>query len=127
MKMVKVFVLMAALTLGALMTTSCGTPLPLGCLYTQVTVPVTVGTGDIFQTKKGTAECYSFLGWFAGGNASINAAARNGNIRHVAWANQEIVNVLGIYGIYRTVVYGRGEFNDPEIKALVDSVDAANK
>jgi hypothetical protein len=61
------------------------------------------------------------LGWFAGGNASINAAARNGNIRHVAWANQEIVNVLGIYGVYRTVVYGRGEFNDPEIQALVDS------
>ncbi len=48
MKMVKIFVLTAALTLGALMTTSCGTPVPLGCLYTQVTVPVTVGTGDIF-------------------------------------------------------------------------------
>ena len=121
MKLTKALILMAVLTVGALMTTSCGTPFPLGCLYTQITLPVTVGNGDIVYNRVGKSECYSILGWFAGGNASIHAAARNGNVKHVSWANQEVINVLGIYGVYRTVVYGMGDHADPSVKTAASN------
>lgn len=61
MKLTKALILMAVLTVGALMTTSCGTPFPLGCLYTQITLPVTVGNGDIVYNRVGKSECYSIL------------------------------------------------------------------
>ena len=60
--------------------TSCGTPFPLGCLYTKVTLPLTVGSGEIKYNRIGTATCRNFLGWVAVGDASINQAAENGNI-----------------------------------------------
>ena len=92
--------------------TSCGTPFPLGCLYTKVTLPLTVGSGEIKYNRIGTAQCRNFLGWVAVGDASINQAAENGNIDRVSWASQRVENILGIYGTYTTIVYGFGEKED---------------
>jgi len=117
MKLVKSASLMAVLLVGMLLTASCGTPFPLGCLYTQVTLPVSVGGGEIVYNRMGTSQCYSILGWVAGGNASIDEAAMNGDISHVTWASQKVINVLGIYGRYQTVVYGFGEAPDPSVRA----------
>ena len=86
--------------------TGCATSFPLGLVYTSTNQPVTVGTGDMKFSKKGEAKCQSILGLFASGDASINAACKEANITKVAWVNQEIVNILGIYGSYKTVVFG---------------------
>jgi len=86
--------------------TGCATSVPLGLVYTSAQLPVTVGTGDMKFSKKGEAKCQSILGLFASGDASINAACAEAKITKVAWVNQEVVNVLGVYGSYKTVVFG---------------------
>ncbi len=106
-KLLKVLAVTAALA-GSVFMTACATPVPLGCLYTQVTLPVSMGNRDITYNKIGKSKCISFLGWFACGDASINQACKEGGIRKVSWVNQEVQNILGIYGTYTTVVYGFG-------------------
>ena len=86
--------------------TGCATPFPLGLIYTSAQLPVTVGSGDIQFSKKGESKCQSVLGLFASGDASINAACAEAKIKKVAWVNQEVLNILGIYGCYKTVVFG---------------------
>ena len=91
------------------MLTGCGTPVPLGCLYAKVTLPVSVGNGDIKYNRIGEAKCQNFLGWIAIGDASINAACANGQINRVSWVSQRVENILGIYGTFTTIVYGFGD------------------
>ena len=122
MKIAKAIVFAAVLAAGALFTTSCGTPFPLGCLYTQVIVPVGVGDGKLQYSREGTATCWSILGWFAGGDASLNAAAASADIHYVSWANQEVVNVLGIYGAYTTRVYGFGDVVDTSASTKASAI-----
>ena len=107
----KAFFLASALGCTALLT-SCGTPFPLGCLYTKVTLPLTAGSGEIKYNRIGKSECRNFLGWVAIGDASINKAAENGNITRISWASQRVENILGIYGTYTTIIYGFGENED---------------
>ena len=113
-KSLKLAVLSAFAVIGALAATSCATPFPLGCLYTDVTMPGSIGNGDFEANRYGSASCYSILGWVAGGNASINEAAVNGNIDHVAWTNRKVTNYFGIYGIYKTEVFGTGKSFGPD-------------
>ena len=108
---VKAFLAVCALACCALLT-SCGTPFPLGCLYTKVTLPVALGNGEIKYNRIGEAKCTNFLGWFASGDASINAAAASAQITRISWVSQKVENYLGIYGTYTTVVYGFGEKAD---------------
>lgn len=114
-KSLKVFMMAAVLLCTVIGVSACGTPLPLGCLYTQVMLPGTVGSGEMKFNRMGESTCWSILGWFAGGNASINQATENGKITKVSWTSQEVVNILGIYGSYTTVVYGMGDTADPTI------------
>ena len=113
-KSLKLAVLSACAILGALAATSCATPFPLGCLYTDVTMPGSIGNGDFEANRYGSASCYSILGWVAGGNASINEAAVNGGIDHVSWTNRKVTNYFGIYGIYKTEVFGTGKTLGPD-------------
>ena len=113
-KTLKLAVLSVFAGLGALYATSCAAPLPVGCLYTDITMPGTIGNGDFKANRHGTASCYSILGWVAGGNASINEAAVNGGIDHVAWTNRKVTNYFGIYGIYKTEVFGTGKALGPD-------------
>ena len=103
--------LSAAVGLCALLS-ACGTPFPLGCLYTKVTLPVAMGDGEMKYNRIGEAKCQNFLGWFAAGDASINAACANGKITKVSWVSQRVENVLGIYGSFTTIVYGFGDGAD---------------
>lgn len=106
-KLVKTLAAAAIIATGALLT-SCATPVPLGCVYTNVKLPLGIGNGDITYNKIGHAKCISVLGWFASGDASIKAATMEGGIGRVSWATQEVNNILGIYGTYTTTVYGYG-------------------
>ena len=112
----KAFLFACALGCTALLT-SCGTPFPLGCLYTKVTLPLGAGSGEIKYARIGEAQCRNFLGWVAIGDASINAAAANGNITRVTWASQTVENIMGVYGTYTTTVYGYGDGPDETVAA----------
>ena len=56
-----------------------------------------------------TTRLGSLLGLFAWGDSSINAACEDSNIRKVGWVSTRVHNVLGIYGVYTTIVYGQPE------------------
>ena len=45
-------------------------------------------------------------GCFASGDASINAACKNGGITKVSWVSYSVNNFLGTYATYTTTVYG---------------------
>ena len=118
--LVKALVLSAVLISGAVTLTSCGTPFPLGCLYTNVWMPGAIGDGEVDYNRMGYSSCYNFLGWFAGGNASHNIAAKNGDINKISWTTLHIENYLGIFGRYTNVVYGIGDKADPTVRTIAD-------
>ena len=91
---------------ASVLATGCATPVPMGLIYTKVTLPVTVGNSDLQYSKTGTAKCYSVLGIIANGDASINAACHNSGITKVSWVSYSVDNILGTYGVYTTTVYG---------------------
>ncbi len=66
-----------------------------------------------FGTKKGTAQVQYIrdilitgLPLASWGSASIQDAARDGGITHVRHADYEVMNVLGLYVEFTTIVYG---------------------
>jgi len=85
-----------------------------GCLaYTPVAgVIVTAVEGPITATthgqaaRVGTSCAYSILGWFAWGNASIDAAKNAGQIKQVASVDYQTFNLLATFGSFCTVVRG---------------------
>lgn len=87
--------------------TGCATPQPVGILYTEVTLPVTA-TGNTAQPKEkiGISTCQSILSLVATGDASIQAAMKNGGITKIHHIDWEAKNILGIIGDYKTTVYG---------------------
>ncbi len=105
---------------GAMLTTSCGTPFPLGCLYTNVWESNSIGSGELEYNRRGFASCYSFLGWFAGGKATVNVAAKKGDFKKISWSTWHRENYAGIFGRYTLVVYGIGEKADPTVHAVGD-------
>jgi hypothetical protein len=84
---------------------------PPGYLFTQVKSPLTV---DYNQTQvggsQGEAEAYyvglfyySILAW---GDSSVEAAAKNGGITKVEYADYEHLNVLSIFKKTKVIVHG---------------------
>ena len=62
---------------------------------------------DTVGSKTGTASCTSLFGLFATGDASVQAAAADGNITLLKHADQRILAILGlVYYRQTTVVYG---------------------
>lgn len=83
---------------------------PVGALYTDAST----GLGDTTTTnnlgkKKGEACATSILGLVTTGDASIRAAADAGNIKKVSVVDSSIMNILGLYAKYCTIVSGTGE------------------
>ena len=79
-----------------------------GCAYVNTKTPydTDLNLTDL-GSKVGTAEAYSVLWLVAWGDASYEAAARNGHITVLKHADQEIFQVfLGVYSRWRVVVYG---------------------
>jgi hypothetical protein len=86
--------------------TGCATIYPSGAIYTNVQLPMQVTDNAGTPMKTGTAQATSILGLVATGDASIEAAKKNGNITKVYHVDWDAMNVLGIYGRYTVTVYG---------------------
>ena len=56
--------------------------------------------------RKGKACVNNIFGIVATGDGGIEAAKRNGGIRKAYYVDEEVLNVLFLYGKYCTVVYG---------------------
>lgn len=113
-KLAKTLIVIGALA-GSALLPSCATPFPMGCIYTKVTLPISVTDRNFQYNKVGRSKAISILGWVASGDASINKACQEGGIGKVSWVNQEVSNILGIYGTYTTVVYGYGYYDEPVV------------
>lgn len=79
-----------------------------GCLYAHVKSPL---DEDLQETKLGTkvgmASNHEILGLVAWGDASTQAAAKNGGITTLNHADQEWFSILWfVYGRQTTIVYG---------------------
>jgi hypothetical protein len=83
-------------------------PLP-GFLFTEVKGPVGHLQAPIdaaTHSRVGKATAKSFLGLVALGDASIEEAMRNGNIRHIHHVDYASKGILGIYAEVTVTVYG---------------------
>lgn len=88
-----------------------GGPTPAGGLITNVKSPtrsLTVVTDSSATAQKtGTASIGAFLGLFAFGDASIDAAMKDGGITKVHHVDHEVTSFLfGIWLQDKTIVYG---------------------
>ncbi len=110
MKTFKLLFSVTVVTVVLLLTTGCATGFPNGLIYTKVTLPVTASP-DYSQTKatnKGISSCTKWFGLWATGDASIEAAAKNGQagpIKKIQRIEYHAHDVLGC-GKFETIVYG---------------------
>jgi hypothetical protein len=84
----------------------CATPYPSGIAYTKLKLPVNVTSNPSESPKVGIAECKSYFGLVAIGDASIETAMKNGGITKIHYIDWDVKNVLGIIGTYKVTVYG---------------------
>lgn len=85
----------------------CATPFPVGAAFTDVELPIMATSNSASSsTKKGVATCESYLCLFAVGEASIQKAAENGDIKKITHIDWDAKNILGVYGVYTVTVYG---------------------
>ncbi|TVR86683.1 MAG: hypothetical protein EA411_09800 [Saprospirales bacterium] len=72
----------------------------------SITLPVTATSNEV-GTKVGTASATGFLGvFYFDADASIQSAARDGNIRQISTVDIKHTNVLGVIHTYETIVTG---------------------
>jgi hypothetical protein len=98
--------LFTLLVAGSFIFSGCATPFPMGNIYTDITMPSAVGTGNLAYSKVGKSQSKSILGLVATGDASIATAAQNGGITQIKYVDYKAENILGIIGTYTTTVYG---------------------
>lgn len=77
----------------------------MGMWFTDVKGPVDAGEGTA-TSKTGKACAQNFLGIFAQGDASIEAAKNDGGIDRVTTVDHETKTILGLYAQFCTVAYG---------------------
>ena len=79
-----------------------------GCIYSKVTTPYDTDVNNTeLGDKVGRASMYSVLWLVAWGDAGVDAAAKNGNIKVVKHLDRESNAVLfGLYSKITTIAYG---------------------
>jgi len=79
-----------------------------GLLSTDVKYPAlrTAVENDGVGTKVGTSMSKNVLGWVATGDCSMAAAMKNGGITKVHTVDYHVMNILGVYAEYTTIVTG---------------------
>ncbi len=82
---------------------------PTGYVYNNTKAPLDVDfEKSEYGPKTGTASTHCVLGLVAWGDASAEAAARNGNISTIEHVDYKFTNVVfGIYQKYTTIVHGK--------------------
>jgi len=96
----------AGLISGTALLSGCASTYPQGALLQELKVPMAVTTNIGKSSKKGVSECKSYLSMIAIGDASIDAAKKQGGITEVHHVDWEVKNVLGLIGEYKCIVYG---------------------
>jgi len=80
---------------------------PVGFLFNNTEAPLDV---DMNQTqlgeKKGEASACSVLGLVAWGDASTQAAAKQGGLTQINHLDYKLLNVLGLFTQFTTTAYG---------------------
>ena len=85
----------------------CASPIPMGTLYTDVKLPVSATANvDTANLKVGRSMCKSYVGLVTVGDASIEAAKKNGGIKKVVAVDWKAKSTLGVVGEYECIVYG---------------------
>ncbi len=77
-----------------------------GFAYTHTRTPLLATGSSERPNKVGRATMRSIFGWYAQGDASIEAAAENGGITHIHHIDVETTSVLGVITDVTTIVYG---------------------
>lgn len=79
-----------------------------GCAYLNVQVPLDKNFNKTeLGTKKGTSKATSILWLFSWGDAGTQAAAKNGEIKIIKYADKGYYTIcFGLYARITTVVYG---------------------
>lgn len=103
------FVALAAF-IGA-QTTGCAVPntthIP-GCIMLDVGHEgwISAEDGKVVSTKTGKGTQSSILGWITTGDASIEAARKNGELTRISHVDYHASHILGIIGDCTTIAYG---------------------
>ncbi|OGV42530.1 MAG: TRL-like protein family [Lentisphaerae bacterium GWF2_57_35] len=105
MKRITSMALCSVFAVGVLLVSGCASPFPMGAAYTELKLPGAV-TSNAGASKVGVSQCTSILGLVATGDASIAAAMSDGGITKIHHVDWDAKNILGIYGQYKTTVYG---------------------
>ena len=84
----------------------CISPIPSGTIFSGATIPHHAVDKDVTYTKESVAYSHSVLGLVAWGDGGIKAATKKGGIKKLKFVDYNIYNILGIYMLYRTEVYG---------------------
>ena len=99
--------ILAVLAFTALLGGCAATVSPVtGFWYTNVNGPITATGAPEEATRVGRASATSVLGVIATGDASIQAAARNGGIREIHHVDFESQSYIGVLAEFTVVVYG---------------------
>ncbi len=79
---------------------------PVGFIYENTKSPFPHEVEDISYSKVGRACSTSILGWFATGDASVEAAAKSAGIKKVKLVTIERTGIMGLYATFCTIVKG---------------------
>ncbi len=94
----------AILAACAALLSSCGSFLPYGVVYADSTLPrESTGTAG---NRVGKSKSVSYLGLVSMGDASLQAAKKNGGLSTVSTHDTHVKNILGIYTETTTIVTG---------------------
>jgi hypothetical protein len=100
---------LAASLLAVMLMTGCAANPFVGVAYTRVKAPTITLTEKIDAvsfSKKGEASCSNFFGLVSTGDASLDAAMKQGGITKVHHVDCRYKLVLGLYSKFTLVVYG---------------------
>ncbi|MBO6101737.1 MAG: TRL-like family protein [Opitutales bacterium] len=103
--MKKQMILLGAIA-GAALLSGCATTIPQGTFYTDVKVPVAATSSTAANLKTGVSSCKSYCGVVTIGDASIEAAKKNGGIKKVVSVDWKAKSILGLVGQYECIVKG---------------------
>ena len=93
------------LILASLMTSCASGHMP-GLIYTGTKANVTTTLARGAVKKTGEACTQNYLGLVSVGDASIEAARKNGGIKKIAYIDSSYTNILGLYQKYCTLARG---------------------
>jgi hypothetical protein len=105
LKMKKV-VMLSLIVFTAILLNGCISPIPSGTIYSGATMPHSAPATDMSYTKNAVSYSHSVLGLIAWGDGGISSAVKKGNIKTLKIVDYNIYNIVCLYMLYRTEVYG---------------------